>query len=116
MLLEKISCLIVTCSTEGLVTDITVLATYRGLAVLLAGKASSLFCLILTILVSFFFEWNTMVLLPILINQGIQGFRMFDWIGSKHGNARGGVYSVGLLKRSEECKFIGTIGDSIAFA
>jgi hypothetical protein len=39
-------------------TGITVLATYRGLAVLLAGKASSSFCLILTILVSFFFEWN----------------------------------------------------------
>jgi hypothetical protein len=28
----------------------------------------------------------------------------------------GGVSSAGLLKRSEECKFLGTIGESIAFA
>jgi hypothetical protein len=31
-------------------------------------------------------------------------------------NARGGVSSAGILKRSEECKFLGTTGDSIAFA
>jgi hypothetical protein len=83
ILFETISCLLVTCSTEGLVAGVTILTTQCGLVALLARKASSSFRMILAIIVSFFFESNTMVYVPILINQGIQGFSRLDWRGSR---------------------------------